>query len=73
MRNILYMKYSWFSDKIEHVRVDLMSTYIYELHVPFPIFWTGQGVSVNSEKMVLNSIVLSHKELAHSYKNQIIL
>lgn len=33
----------------------------------------GQGVSVNSEKMVLNSIVLSHKDLSNSYKNQIIL
>ena len=37
------------------------------------IFCAGQGVSVVSEKMVLNSIVLPHKELGNSYKNQIIL
>ena len=37
------------------------------------IFFPGQGVNVPSERMVLNTIVLPHKELANSYKNQIIL
>ena len=33
----------------------------------------GQGVSVDSELIVLNTVVLPHKELTSSYKNQIIL
>ena len=33
----------------------------------------GQGVTVHSELMVLNTIVLPHKELVTSFKNQIIL
>ncbi|XP_064388695.1 mannose-1-phosphate guanyltransferase alpha-like [Halichondria panicea] len=33
----------------------------------------GEGVSVHSERMVLNSIVLPHKDLSNNYKNQIIL
>ena len=34
---------------------------------------TGQGVNVQSELMVLNSIVLPHKELNTDFRNQIIL
>lgn len=33
----------------------------------------GQGVYLHSERMVLNSIVLPHKELSYDFKNQIIL
>jgi mannose-1-phosphate guanylyltransferase len=33
----------------------------------------GQGVTVQSELIVLNTVVLPHKELTSSYKNQIIL
>ena len=39
------------------------------LHSPSP----GQGVSVRSELMVLNSIVLPHKDINRGYHNQIIL
>lgn len=33
----------------------------------------GSNVTIPSEVIVLNSIVLPHKELTHSYKNEIIL
>ncbi len=36
-------------------------------------FPTGQGVNLHSERMVLNSIVLPHKELANCIKHRIIL
>ncbi len=39
----------------------------------FLILVAGSGVQVPSEVIVLNSIVLPHKELNRSYKNQIIL
>ena len=34
---------------------------------------TGEGVIVHPELMVLNSIVLPHKDLTANFKNQIIL
>jgi len=43
------------------------------VYIYISIVIPGQGVNVCSEQMVLNSIVLPHKDLAISYKNQIIL
>lgn len=34
---------------------------------------SGTSVSLAAEKMLLNSIVLPHKELTRNYKNEIIL
>ena len=34
---------------------------------------TGCSVTIPAEVVILNSIVLPHKELSRSYKNQIIL
>ena len=37
------------------------------------LYRTGEGVAIPGEVVVLNTIVLPHKELSGSYKNQIIL
>ena len=36
-------------------------------------YTVGKDVTVSNEMIILNSIVLPHKELSYSYKNQIIL
>jgi len=47
---------------------------IFEVFLPSPLLVPPpQGVTVQSELIVLNSIVLPHKELGASFKNQIIL
>lgn len=39
----------------------------------YPIYFTGNNVTIPSEVIVRNSIVLPHKELTRSYNNEIIL
>lgn len=40
---------------------------------PHPTPPTGCNVTIPAEVVILNSIVLPHKELSRSFKNQIIL
>ena len=49
---------------------------LYVVAIPFLPYLSGSpgcNVNVASEKIVLNCIILPHKELARSYKNEILL
>lgn len=59
------------NDPYAHVQSDSLFNTDGRLNPSITIL--GQGVSVAKEVMVLNSIVLPHKSLIHSKKNQIIL
>lgn len=50
-----------------------LSVYSFTYQFFFLLLLKGCFVQVPSEKILLNSIVLPHKELARSFKNEIIL